>query len=50
MLIKKLEQIDVKYFKDLKMFIEYSNVYPNIDGYNPNKKTQNTDCISHDSR
>lgn len=41
LLINKREQADIKYFKDLRPFIEYSNtirnVYPNIDDYNPKK-------------
>ena len=42
LLINKRENIGLKYFNDLKAFIEYSNdmddVCKNIEEYNPNKK------------
>ena len=42
LLIKKWESTGLKYFNDLKAFIEYSNdmdhIYTNIAKYNPNKK------------
>ena len=42
LLIKKRESTDLKYFNDLKAFIEYSNgmdgIYKNIEEYSPNKK------------
>ena len=40
-LIKKPEDVGTKHFNDSKAFIEYSNdtdIYKNIDEYNPNKK------------
>ena len=44
LLIKKRESIGLKYFKDLRAFIEYSNdmhdVYKNIDDYNPDKENK----------
>ena len=49
MLVNKRERTGLKYLNDSKAFIEYSddldNICKNIGKYNPNKKTQNTDCI-----
>ena len=43
-LINKRENTGLKYFNDLKAFIEYSNdmqdVYKNINYYNPNKENK----------
>ena len=43
-LIKKRENIGLKYFNDPKAFIEYSNdmhdVYKNMDHYNPDKENK----------
>ena len=48
-LINKAEGTSLKYFNDLKPFIKYSNdmddIYKNIEEYNPNKKTKNTNCF-----
>ena len=42
LLIKKREDTRLKYFNDLKAFIEYLNevddIYQNIEEYNPNKR------------
>ena len=42
LLVKKLEDVGIKYLNDLKMFIEHSNtmddVYNNIDDYNLTRK------------
>ena len=42
LLINKRERTGIKYLKDSKAFIEYSNymndIYKNIKEYNPNKK------------
>ena len=44
MLINKRESKGLKYFNDLKAFIEYSNdaddIYKNIEEYNPSKKAK----------
>ena len=42
MIIKIREYVSIKHLTDPKSFAEYSSdkkdVYPNTDGYNPNKK------------
>lgn len=41
--INNCEQIDLKYFKDPKAFIDYSNDTKNVS--EKTQKTQNNDCI-----
>ena len=45
-LINKREGVGINHFNDPKAFIEYSNVYKNIDEYNPYK--ENTILIVFD--
>ena len=49
LLINKKESTGIKYFKDSKAFIEYSNdmndIYKNIEEYNPNKKRTNINFV-----
>ena len=48
-LIKKCQDVRIKYLNDPKGFIEYSNtmdnVYNNINDYNPNRKRKIFNCV-----